>query len=246
MSPYLRIGHRGAPGLAPENTLASFRRALSLGLDGVELDIHLTRDGTLVVTHDEVTGRTVRPTVSAAGIQPRPVPIRNLTWTELQALDAGAWFGPDFAGERVPRLDEVLDLWLGKGTVFIEIKAGSLYYPGIEVRLVELLQARGWRDQVEISSFDHQALRRVKELASHLPVGVLYVCRPVDTLVLARAVGAEALHPFFRFVTPELIEEAHRAGLRVYTWTVDERSEMEQLVDWGIDGIMTNRPEFLP
>lgn len=258
---FLRIGHRGAPERAPENTLASFREALTLGLDGVELDVHQTRDGFLVVTHDEVIGRTLRfPEALAEGGMRSEVPkgapsgtvsggrpfVRDLTWAQIQSLDAGGWFRTDFLGERAPLLSEVLDLWQGRGTVFIELKAGSLYYPGIEENLVSLLQKRGWKDQVEISSFDHWAIRRVKTLAPRLPAGVLYNCRPIDPIALAREAGAEALHPFFRFVTPELIKAAHANGLQVFTWTVDDREDIQRLLAWGVDGIMTNRPEQFP
>lgn len=231
----LKIGHRGAAGTYPENTLASFRRAAELGCDGVELDIHRTRDGHLVVIHDFF----LNSTTTGAGL------IRDLTLAEVKAADAGVKKDPQFAGERVPTLEEVLDALPERMTVFIEVKAGSLIYPGIEPDLVALLQQHKATSRVQVSSFDHQALQRVHQLAPDLPLGMLTGDNRLDPVGDARAIGASAIHPLFIWVTPMLIEAAHAAGLQVNAWTINEPPFIAMYRVMGIDGIMSDFPERL-
>lgn len=231
----LKIGHRGAAGTHPENTLASFRRAAELGCDGVELDIHRTRDGHLVVIHDFSLDRTT----TGMGV------IRDLTLAEVQAADAGRFRGQQFAGERVPTLGEVLDVLPESMTVFIELKKGSMYYPGIEAELLAFLQQKGALRRVQISSFDHQALRRIHELAPDLPLGMLYGENLLDAVGYAQEVGAQALHPNWEWVTPELLQAAHAAGLQVNTWTVNDPALITQYRAMGVDGMISDFPERL-
>ncbi|MFO7172983.1 MAG: glycerophosphodiester phosphodiesterase [Bacillota bacterium] len=230
----MRIGHRGAAGYAPENTLASFRKALELGCDGVELDVHMTRDGHLVVIHDPFLDRTT----DRKGL------IRDLTLAEVRAADAGGWWGPEFRGERVPTLDEVIELTAPAGTrLFIEMKAGSIHYPGIEAALLEAIRRHRCQDRVQVSSFDHHGLRRLRELAPDLSLGVLYLCHPLDPVGMARAIGANALHPAWYFVTPEVVQAAHAAGLEVYAWDVDRPEAAALMRMAGVDGIIADYPD---
>lgn len=230
----LRIAHRGASALAPENTLAAFRLALEQGCDGIELDIHRTRDGHLVVIHDHALGRTA----AGRGL------IRDLPLAVVKQADAGAWKGPRFAGERVPTLDETLALLLPAGIlVFIELKAGSFHYPGIEADLLALLQRHDAVERVQVSSFDHWALKRLRELAPRLPLGMLYEGNPLDPIGMARAIGATAIHPGWHFVSPDLVTAAHAAGLHVNVWTVNDPAVARQLQAAGVDGIMSDSLE---
>lgn len=232
----MKIGHRGAAGHAPENTLASFRRALEMGCAGIEFDVHRSRDGHLVVIHDPFLERTT----NLKGIA------RDLTLAEIRTADAGAWRGAEFQGEQVPTLEEVIALTAPAGTrLFIEMKAGSLHYSGIEADLVKLIGRLGCRDRVSISSFDHHGLRRVRELDPEVEIGMLYECNPLDPIGMARAIGATALHPSWHFVTPELVQSAHRAGLAVYVWTVNQPEVVAMMRAAGVDGIMTDYPELL-
>src|SRR5919109_869691 len=158
------IGHRGAMGYCPENTRVSFERALALGADWIELDVHLTRDGVLAVMHDDRVDRTT----NGHGF------VKDLSSAELRRLDAGAWYAPEYAGERVPTLDEVLVWARGRGTVVdIEIKNVPMYYAGIESAVVKALDKTGMAEQVIVISFDHRAVQRVKELDSRIVTGVL-------------------------------------------------------------------------
>src|SRR5579871_3258046 len=157
-------GHRGAMGHCPENTMASFERALELGADWIELDVHLSRDEALIVIHDETLDRTT----NGHGL------VREHTLAELRTLDAGG-------GQTIPTLDEVLAWARERGTIVdIEIKNAPIYYEGIEQRVVSTLDRFAMTEQVIVISFDHAAVKRVKELDGRITTGVLYACRPAD------------------------------------------------------------------
>lgn len=229
----LRIGHRGASGTHPENTLAAFRQAAVLGADGIEFDVHRTRDGHLVVIHDPTLDRTTTLT----GL------VRDRTLAEVRGADAGSWKDPRFAGERVPLLEEVLREAPARLKLFLELKAGSIHYPGIEEDLVRMLRKEGALERVQVSSFDHHALLRLRQIAPELSLGMLYTCNPVDPVGMARAIGATALHPRFEWVTPELVQRAHASGLQVYTWTVNDSAWVAEMKRCGVDGIMSDFPD---
>lgn len=229
----LRIGHRGAAGTHPENTLASFWQAAALGADGIEFDVQRTRDGQLVVLHDPTLDRTT----NLSGF------VRDLTLAEVRQADAGSWKGPQFAGERVPTLRELLRAVPSHLLLFLELKAGSLHYPGIEAELLRLLQEEGALGRTQVSSFDHQALYRLHQAAPDLPLGMLYACNLMDPVGLARQVGAAALHPAFQWITPDLVAWAHAAGLQVHAWTVNQPDFIRQMKACGVDGIISDFPE---
>ncbi len=232
----LILAHRGASAYAPENTLAAFRLAAEMGADGVELDVRLSADGVPVVIHDATVGRTT----DGYGT------VSQLTLTELQALDAGSWFSPDFAGQRLPTLQEVLEV-LGDRLLFnVELKGSSWRDRGLEAAVLAVIEAQGMLDRVLISSFDPFALRRMKRLAPRLPVALLYA--PDLPLYLRRAWLApllphEVRNPEHTMVTPKAMAWFRRHRYRVVTWTVDEPEEMRRLARLGVDGIITNRPD---
>lgn len=231
------VAHRGASAEAPENTLAAFRRAIEIGVDAVELDVHLTSDGEPVVIHDPMLDRTT----DGRGL------VRDQTLAAMRRLDAGRWFGERFAGERVPTLAEALDL-LRPVRVIVEVKNGPIYYPGIAARVAAEVRAAG-HPSVTASSFDHPVLVELKaeatRLGSVLDTAVLYVGRPVNPIGLALDAGADALHPHWAYLTPELIGAAHAAGLRVETWTVDDPLYLAHVMGMAPDGVMTNHPDRL-
>jgi glycerophosphoryl diester phosphodiesterase len=231
------VGHRGAMGHCPENTMASFERGLDLGADWIELDVHLTADGALAVIHDESVDRTT----DGHGL------VKDHTLEELKLLDAGAWFSPAFAGQRIPTLDEVLVWARERGTVVdIEIKNAPIYYPGIEEAVVAALDRSAMTEQVIVISFDHAAAQRVKELDSRIATGVLYAGRPVDAgLGLARLAGADSLLPHWAYVTRADVQAAHAAGLSVAPWTTSDPNVLRSLVATGVDAIGTNHPDVL-
>jgi glycerophosphoryl diester phosphodiesterase len=231
------VGHRGAMGYCPENTMVSFRRGLELGADWIELDVHLTADGHLAVIHDETVDRTT----NGHGL------VRDHSLAELLQLDAGAWFGPEYAGQRIPTLDDVLAWAHDRGTVVdIEIKNAPIYYAGIEEAVVAALDRSAMAEQVIVISFDHAAVQRVKALDTRVATGVLYAARPVDAgLDLARQAGADALLPHWAYVTPADVQAAHAAGLYVAPWTTSDPDVLRGLMRAGVDAIGTNHPDVL-
>jgi glycerophosphoryl diester phosphodiesterase len=231
------VGHRGAMGHRPENTLASFEHALELGADWIELDVHLTRDGALAVIHDE----SVERTTDGHGL------VQDYSLAELKRLDAGSWFNASYAAERIPTLEEVLTFARARGTVVdIEIKNAPIYYAGIEEAVVKALDSQNMAEQVIVISFDHRAVKRVKSLDARIATGVLYAGRPVDAGVnLARQAEADALLPHWAYVTPDDVRAAHAAGLAVAPWATSDRAVLTRLVAAGVDAIGTNHPDIL-
>jgi glycerophosphoryl diester phosphodiesterase len=172
------IGHRGASSLAPENTLASFRKAHDLGAEMIELDVHRTKDGHLVIMHDDTVDRTT----GSHGA------VKDLTLEEIRQLDAGSWFSPEFKGEKVPTFDEVLEWAKGKVKIDIEIK-NSVQYPGIEKDIIDRLKAMNMDRDVIITSFDPSCVKNVKSIDAEIKTGVLL--KP-DPLVKSLKIGTSA------------------------------------------------------
>jgi glycerophosphoryl diester phosphodiesterase len=229
------VGHRGAMGYCPENTLVSFARAAELGADWIELDVHLTRDGQLAVIHDELVDRTT----DGQGL------VGSFTMAELQALDAGRWFGPAFAGARVPSLADVLSWARACGAVLdIEIKNAPIFYPNIEEHVVKTLDQHAMSEQVIVSSFDHPAVARVKALDARIVTGVLFAARPVDPCALARAAHADVLLPHWAYVTPADVVEAHAAGLFVGAWATSDPKVVRSLAAANVDAVASNHPDI--
>ncbi|SHI21599.1 glycerophosphoryl diester phosphodiesterase [Sporobacter termitidis DSM 10068] len=230
------IGHRGVPHLAPENTMASFKLALESGADGLETDVQMTKDGELVLIHDELLERTTDGTGLVA----------THTLGELRALDAGGWFSPEFKGERIPTLREFLEFVSGRDLlVNIEIKSGVVLYPGIEQELIALLRAYGVTENVIISSFNHYSLVACKEIDGAIKTGILYMCGMVNPWVYAKSIGADALHPLFYSVRSETIGGMKDSGLLINPYTVDAPRDMRNMIGLGVDSIITNYCDVL-
>ena len=231
------FAHRGASYRAPENTLSAFRLARGMGADGIELDVQLSRDGRAVVIHDATVDRTTDGSGTVAG----------LTLAELKKLDAGSWFSPDFAGERIPTLAEVfravgLDLLLN-----LELKAMGSESTGLEEVMTSLVVHYGMEDRVLISSFHPLALRRVRRAHPHLPLALLYGTS-LPQAELERWVQdlqpLAALHPEHHLVDATHLAWARKHHCRVNTWTVDEPEGMQRLLALRVDGLITNRPDL--
>lgn len=224
------VGHRGAMGHSPENTMSSFERGLALGADWIELDVHLSRDGALVVIHDE----TLERTTTGHGL------VRDHSLAELKQFDAGG-------GQSIPTLDEVL-AWARQRNVVVdvEIKNAPVFYEGIEQAVVAALDRHGMSEHVIVISFDHAAVQRVTALDTRIATGVLYACRPTDAGVsLARQAGADAVLPHWAYVTPSDVGTAHAAGLAVAPWASSDPVVLRRLIACGVDAIGTNHPDVL-
>ncbi|PZE19821.1 glycerophosphodiester phosphodiesterase [Paenibacillus xerothermodurans] len=228
----LIIAHRGAKGMAPENTLAAFRLALSQGCQGIELDIHLTADDHIVVCHDSTLDRTT----NGSGA------IVNQTLMEIQAYDAGGWCADEYKGEIVPTLDEVFELV--PQTVMINIEVKNAYSGRIECKLIDLLRQRGRVEDVVISSFDHKCIRRIKQMEPRLKIGLLYQANLLDPVAYARGFDVEvySLHPQFQMLDAEDVQQAVAQGLRVYPFTANSEKDLSRLMEMGVSGIITDFP----
>ena len=228
------VAHRGASGHAPENTLAAFRRAVELGARFIETDLQLSRDARLVAIHDA----TLERTTNGRG------PVHALTLGQLRELDAGSWFHPRFAGERLPTLEEILAFSREADVVFyLEVKSGGTW--GIEHAVVGALRRAQEAAGAVILSFDLATLAAVRRLEPILMTGFLFSRPYADATEPAMQVGARQLAPRGDLVTAELVAQARRADLPVVTWTINEPAHMRALMAAGVNGIMTDYPDRL-
>jgi glycerophosphoryl diester phosphodiesterase len=221
----LVIAHRGASGERPENTLAAYALALEQRADMIEIDLHRTQDGAIVIAHDEcLPGLPDGREIGACSL------------AEVRAVASGE--------RSVPLLDEVLDAFGARIAWNLEIKSSTVHpYPGIEAQTLAALEARGLGPTILFSSFDDAVLRRLREAAPGARIGVLVSPRdPADWLERCEEARAEAVHFWKGLATAPVVESAHRAGLSVYVYTVDEPDEMRALLARGCDGLFTNFP----
>ena len=229
------FAHRGASGAAPENTLEAFDLAVRMGAHGVELDVHLTRDGELVVTHDETVERV-------SDGQGR---VKDLTLKELKAFHFNKT-RPGYPDARIPTLLEVFRLLRPTGlAINIELKNSCVDYPGLERRTLELAAREYSMDRILFSSFNHYSMQRVKAMAPEVACGLLYDATLVRPWAYAVALGMDAIHPMF---TEALLPggecaAAHRAGIAVNTWTVNEEEHIRAVLREGADVVITNEPD---
>jgi glycerophosphoryl diester phosphodiesterase len=237
----LIIAHRGDSAHRPENTLASFASALELGVELVELDVQLTRDGQVVVIHDDTLDRTT----TGKG------PVRERTLAEIRRLSAGhpARFGDAFSGERVPTLAEVLGLLRGRARALVEIKPESVTDAeddGIEAVTVAEVRGAGSENDVAFLSFSRRALLRCRRLAPEITRGhTFYRASPEEILTGAREAGTDLVLPEKGLLSEDLVGRLKGAGMRVATWVVDDPEELLALGPYGLFGVGSNRPGAL-
>lgn len=263
------IGHRGASGYAPEHTWASYERAMAMGVDYLELDVHMTADGKLVAIHDDTLDRTT----NGQG------PVKDHTVAELKTLDAGSWFNDahpeyandDFVGEQMLTLKEVIDRYGHKIHYYIETKSPK-DYPEMQKALVSKLESEGLvqSGSVVIQSFSQDSLKEVHELNPDIPlVQLLWYSHGensqkleewtgvtpspdhiTDTDFQAIADYAVGVGPNYMYkgepvISSDFVDQAHANDLLVHTYTINKPEEMRRLIDWGVDGMFTNFPDVL-
>jgi len=222
----LRIGHRGACGYAPENTLASFKKALELSVDYVELDVSLSRDGYLVVIHDDKVDRTTNGT----GL------VIEKTLKELKQLDAGN-------GEKIPTLQEVLDLIDKKAKVNIELKGEKTARAAAQI-IEKYAQTKGWSyNDFLVSSFNHQELHAFKTLKPQVKIGALIVGIPLNYARFGKDLKAYAINISMEFINKRFVDAAHTHGLKVLVFTVNDKDDIERMKNLKVDGIFSNFPD---
>jgi len=228
------IAHRGYSAAAPENTLAAFRKAIELKPDLMECDIRRTKDGRLIIIHDATLDRTTNGTGKVA----------DHTFEELRQLDAGTWFAPEFAGEKLPTLDETIECIKGSGVrLLIEIKE-----PGTEDEVVAALYDHGMQDQSLLCSFHYKVGVRMPELAPEIPFSPIISPKEQvgqdEAVALAdeaAAVNGSIFAVHYKAITPALVQATHTANMLMEAWTVDDPTEMLRLAKMGVDIIGSNK-----
>lgn len=229
---FLVIAHRGASSYAPENTIAAFDLALQMGVRHIELDVHLTRDGHLVVLHDDTVDRTTNGSGAVA----------QHTLTVLQALDAGAWFREAFAGERMPTFADVLARYRGRVHLHTELKGRSAH---LAQRTADLVRAHGMVQHVTMTSFHKTHLEEMRAYAPEFPTAWLVGEVSDAVIAQARELGCTQLCPRAPGITPALVHRLHAAGFVVRAWGVANEALMRQVVEAGADGMTVNFPDKL-
>lgn len=255
MSKTLVWAHRGASGYAPENTMASFQKAAEMGADGLELDIQLSKDGEIVVIHDETIDRTS----NGSGW------VKDLTLAELKSFDYNYQNGmnigginsgtsekrelkkvyPEYDFSEIPTMREVFELIAPTDlTINIEVKTGVVFYPRIEEKILAMVRDFSMEDRVIYSSFNHSTVVRIKELNPDAEVGFLYADGPIGVVEYAKKHGVDALHPaLYNLRYPDFVKDCKESGIKIHTWTVNEASYMKMCLQYGIEAIITNYPD---
>jgi glycerophosphoryl diester phosphodiesterase len=232
----LVFGHRGARAYAPMNTLPSFELAVEQGAHGIELDVHRSKDGYPVIVHDF----TVDATSDGTGR------VADMTLAELKALDAGSYFSPQYAGTRIPTLDEVFEAVGNKLFTNVEIKSVSLETDGVEQVVANCLARHNMKRRVIVSSFNPVTLQRFRAIMPDVPIGFLYAAdSPPSVWQVLTDTPYEAYHPHFKEVTPESIAPHLAAGRVINTWTVNEPEIAVALHEMGVRGIITDKPDVI-
>lgn len=228
------LAHRGASGVAPENTMVAFKKALDMGSHGLETDVQMTKDGVLILCHDETVDRTTH----GKGF------IKDFTLEELRKLDAGIKFSEEFKGERIPTLEELLQLISGQDIILnLELKSGPIFYPDIEAKVLEMLYKYNYIENSVISSFNHYSLVEVRKLDPDIKIGVLYMAGLYEPWKYAKDLGANAIHPYLYSVAPEIVLGAKLNGVPIAVFTVDEPSMIRKFVSADVEQIITNYPD---
>lgn len=237
-------GHRGAAGLAPENTLAAIRKGISFNVDRIEIDVQQTADGVVVVRHDETLNRTT----NGKGL------IKDRTFLEIKKLDAGSSFSSEYKGEKIPSLEEVLQTVNGRCDLVIEIKKGNDFYPNIVENTIELIEKYNAQDWCIMHSFNIDALVHAHKLMPELRLHRLFVVKlrglpliydgSIDVLNIEKHPFIEEYSIMYNFANQGIIDQLHKHGKRVNVWTVDDKKHINRLINLGVDGIITDRPDL--
>ncbi|MDQ0272770.1 glycerophosphodiester phosphodiesterase [Cytobacillus purgationiresistens] len=234
------IAHRGASGYAPENTIAAFDKAFQMKADYIEIDVQRSKDGELVVIHDTTVDRTTDGTGN----------VKDLSFAEMNQLDAGSWMGEQFSGEKIPTFDEVLDRYRGKIGILIELKSPELY-PGIEEQVTQKLKKRNMdkpkNEKIIVQSFNFESMKKIDKMLPRVPIGVL-TSNAKDTSEAALkefSKYADYFNPSYGLVNKELVDLVHMNGMKIQSWTVRTPEAAQFLLEMKVDGIITDYPDYV-
>ena len=226
--------HRGFSAEYPENTMIAFRKALEAGCEGIEFDVHLTKDGELVIIHDETIDRTSSQTGW----------VKDMTYTELCKVDFSYRFTHQVGFQKIPTLREYFELVQDKDIISnIELKTGVYEYPGIEKAVYDMIREFHMEKKVCVSSFNHHSVMRMKELDPSIECGFLAETWILDVAQYIKDHGVEAYHPNFHMLTDEEVADLKAHGCKINTWTVNEDADIDWMIRIGVDGIIGNHPD---
>ncbi len=230
------IAHRGFSGEYPENTMLAFEKALEAGADGIEMDIHLSKDGEVMIIHDEALMRT-------AGL---PGVVSDYTRSELERISAGKTQKDSFGFTPIPSLEEYLSFMSQHKDKFtnIELKTAPQYYPGIEEKALALVKRFGLEENIIWSSFNWLSVVKLKKIAPKMEGGLLFSgMKLYDMASIIKDLGIEYFHPDYNDLTDEIVEGLHDGGVGLNVWTVNDEMDMAACSTWGINGLITNYPD---
>ncbi|MCB7319318.1 glycerophosphodiester phosphodiesterase [Lacrimispora sp. 210928-DFI.3.58] len=228
------MAHRGYSGKYPENTMLAFQKAAELGVDGIELDVQMTKDGKVVVIHDERIDRTT----DGMGY------VRDYTYEELKKFNASKVKGDQFGFQPIPSFEDYCR-WAKDYSFFtnVELKTGVFYYAGIEEKTLEIIKAYGLEDRILFSSFHPMSIARLKELAPEIPCGALVGDHGLGNAgFFCKRYGFEYYHPDIAALDDEAVRECKEHGIGINAWTVNDLAGLEKLYEWDCEGIITNYP----
>jgi len=231
------MAHRGWSGKAPENTMAAFQMAFDHpDVQAIECDVQLTKDGIPVVIHDFTIDRTT----NGSGW------VKEYTYEDLAKFDAGSWFDPGFAGQKIPRLEDVLLAAHGNCRVNLELKTAGDLYPGLEKVVVDLITRLGMEKEVCLTSFDHEMIKKVRAIDSQIPTGLIISGLPLLIEEQLKEAGASILSMDYNFLTQAFVEKLARHGITIIAWTVNELEQIQKLKKMSSSiQICTNFPEHI-
>ena len=232
----INIAHRGFSGKYPENTILSFEKALELGVDAIELDVQLSRDGEVVIFHDEELLRTT----GEKGL------LKEYTLNDLRKLDASANFQGVFGINHIPTLVEYLELTAEEGILtFLELKNAMIFYPQLEEKVAECLYRYGQQKKVIVFSANHPSVKYFGDLAPDVRILFSFDNWIFNYGAYCSSQGIFACMPYYRALTRDAVTEIKSHAVSIYPWTVDEPEDMRELIELGVDGMLTNRPDRL-
>lgn len=228
------FAHRGFSGKYPENTMLAFEKAVEIGVDGIELDVHLTKDNEIVIIHDE----DIKRTCDGEGL------VKDMTLEELRKFDASATFRGVYGFCGIPTLREYFELVKDTPIITnIELKTGVYEYPTIEKRVIDMVREFGLSDKIIFSSFNHFTVKRCEEIAPEIKRGFLTGDWIYDFGKYTAERNVQCCHPWHVSLSEEVIREMHEAGCEINTWTVNEYADIEKLSAWGVDSLIGNFPD---
>lgn len=228
------FAHRGFSGKYPENTMLAFEKAIEVGCEGIEFDVHFSKDGELVIIHDETIDRTSNETGY----------VKDLTYAELCQADFSYKFAKEVGFQKIPTLREYMELVKDKDIITnIELKTGIFEYPGIEQAVYDMIMEYGLKDKMIISSFNHYTIQRMKAIDPTIKCGFLSETWILKADEYVKENDVECFHPIFRMLTDEVVSELKANNIAINTWTVNEEEDIQKMIDIEVDGIIGNYPD---